>query len=352
MIKQVAIIGAGIGAEHAAAYRELPDKFAVHTVCDLDRQRAQAIAMLSDRVSITENLAEVLQDPTIDIVDICLPPHLHFSTCVAALEAGKHVVCEKPLVASVHEAHQLKALSEQCGCKLFPVFQYRFGRAATQLKALVNAGIAGKPYIASLETHWDRDAVYYEPAWRGTWEGEQGGAILTHAIHSHDWLSYILGPVASVFANLTTRVNKIDVEDCAALSITMHSGAVATSSVTLGAAENTSRFRFCFSGLTAESGLSPYSPANDEWSFMAREPTDQSQLDEIINNVKGVQGGYIGLFSEISRALDGMSHSAVVIDDAIQSLEFVAATYASNRLQTPVPLPLDESHPYYQSWLP
>ena len=95
----------------------------------------------------------------------------------------------------------------------------------------------------------------------------------------------ILGPVSNIFAKLSTRVNDIEVEDCAALSIEMENGALVTSSITLGAANDTSRLRFCFDGLTAESGASPdkpYSPADDEWHFLPRSPVTQAQIDEVL----------------------------------------------------------------------
>ena len=85
------------------------------------------------------------------------------------------------------------------------------------LRHLLNQVLAGKPLVASLETHWNRGKDYYSKPWRGTWNGEQGGAILSHSIHIHDLISMIFGSVSSVFAKLTTRVNDIEVEDCAAL---------------------------------------------------------------------------------------------------------------------------------------
>ena len=96
----VAIIGAGIGEKHLSGFAQLPDKFTVRVICDLDENRGRELATSQEGVGFTRDLAEVLSDPTIDIVDICLPPHLHFSACVDALEAGKKVICEKPLVAS------------------------------------------------------------------------------------------------------------------------------------------------------------------------------------------------------------------------------------------------------------
>jgi predicted dehydrogenase len=108
---------------------------------------------------VLADLATVLADPEIDLVDICLPPHLHFSVSEQALNAGKHVICEKPLVRSLHEADRLLALSAASGKQIFPVFQYRYGHALAQLRALQAAGLTGKPFVASLETHWNRNAA-------------------------------------------------------------------------------------------------------------------------------------------------------------------------------------------------
>lgn len=83
--------------------------------------------------------------------------------------------------------------------------------------------------------------------------GNGNGGLLSDAnLHAHDLLTYVNGPIDRVFAHLATRVNPIEVEDCAAVSVSMASGAVATLSATLGAADNTSRLRFMFSDLTAK----------------------------------------------------------------------------------------------------
>ena len=137
------------------------------------------------------------------------------------------------------------------------------------MRALMQAGLAGKCYAGTLETHWDRPASYYDIEWRGTWAGEQGGAILGHAIHIHDLLPSVLGPIERVYADVATRVNDIEVEDCAAISMRMESGALITSSVTLGAAGNLSRMRLMFEGFTVESDHAPYAPAAKPWSFIA-----------------------------------------------------------------------------------
>ena len=222
MRRNVAIVGAGIGAEHAHAYQLCSSRWRIATMCDLDASRGEALAQ-ANNAAFTSRFEAVLNDPEIDVVDICTPPHAHFEMMCQALAAGKHVICEKPLGTSLAQIDHLKELSLVQKTDVFPVFQYRYGPGMTQMRALLKTGLCGNCSAASLETHWCRDKVYYEAApWRGTWAGEQGGAMVSHAIHIHDLLTCLLGPVASVYARLDTRVNAIETEDCAALPIKMN----------------------------------------------------------------------------------------------------------------------------------
>ena len=352
---QVAIIGTNIGAKHYEDYQKVSDRFNVHTICGLTKQSIDNIIPSNSDIKVSLNFEDVLKIKEIDIIDICLPPHLHFSACKKSLEAGKHVICEKPLVSSLEEIDKLSQISKETGKIIFPVFQYRYGPGFSKLKALIKSGLAGKPLVASLETHWNRGKEYYSKAWRGTWEGEQGGAILSHSIHIHDLISMIFGPVSNVFAKLTTRVNDIEVEDCAALSIEMDNGALVTSSITLGAANDTSRLKFCFNGITAESAASPdkpYNPADDEWKFLARDPVTQNQIEEILSKVKNSKSWYSGMFNEIANKLDDKSSDEVDLSDARKSLEFVTAVYQSSRQNKNIKLPIEKDNPLYNSWLP
>ena len=351
MTRSVAIIGAGIGAQHCAGFAALSGRFRVHMVCDLEAGRGRALAGQYG-AGFTTDIDDVLADPAVDIVDICLPPHLHFAMSMRALEAGKTVICEKPLVASLAEADALADMADRTGGALFPVFQYRFGPGAAQLHALIDAGLAGRCFAGSLETHWDRGADYYAVDWRGTWKGEQGGAVLGHAIHIHDLLTAFLGPVARVHAELATRVNAIEVEDCAALAITMESGVPVTSSVTLGAAGNASRLRLMFEGFTVESDHAPYSPAAKDWCFTARAPVSQQAVDDVLAGVGPVDSGYAGLFGAVADSLDGRDGRAATLAEGRRSLEFVTAVYASARSGMPAALPIGADHPLYTGWQP
>ncbi|WP_319517837.1 Gfo/Idh/MocA family oxidoreductase [uncultured Martelella sp.] len=348
MIK-AAIIGAGIGRDHYAGYRALPERFEVRAFCDLDEARARAVVG-DDGVAVTADVQSVIDDPEIDVIDICLPPFLHFSAAKAALEAGKHVICEKPLVSSMKEADTLLRLAGQTGRMLTPVFQYRYGLAMAQLNALRAAGLIGKAFAASMETHWNRGADYYAVDWRGTWAGENGGAILGHAIHNHDLLTVLLGPVSRVAATLATRVNDIEVEDCAAISFVMESGAVATSSVTLGAGLDTSRIRVCFDGVTAESGTEPYSPMTDRWRFFARDPVRQDDVDAVLATVEEPKSGFSGFLAAFADKLERDDGEAVKAEEGRRSIELVTAIYQAARSEQWVQLPLDKTSALYAGW--
>ena len=349
---RVAIIGAGIGAEHLKGYRALPDRFEVVTLCDFDMERARAATGGDTTIQISSDLDAVLADHRIDLIDICLPPRLHFPVSMKALQASKHAICEKPVVLSLAEADQLEATVRASGKRVFPVFQYRYGKAMAQLEALRAAGLTGRAFVASLETHWSRDAAYYAVPWRGTWAGEAGGIILGHAIHAHDLLCHALGPVAEVFAFTDTRVNRIETEDCAAVTFCMKSGALVTSSATLGAGNDTSRLRFCFEGVTVESGSSPYAPAQNDWRFIARAPATQDDIDAVLERVTRGHVGFAGYLEAVAEAIAGNGGREVTLADGRRSIELVTAIYTSARNRRPISLPLGPQSEFYNGWQP
>src|SRR3984893_1340908 len=218
-IWSVGVAGCGIGRAHIAGYRAHPDKFQVLALCDIDEK---GLAAVGDEFSIarrTKSIDDLLRMDDVDIVDICTPPVLHCTQTLAALAAGKQVVCEKPLAGSLAEVDRLIAAEKEAAGRVMPIFQYRFGNGLQKAKRVVDLGIAGKPYLATIETAWKRTPQYYETPWRGRWETELGGVLLTQAIHAHDLTTYLMGPVASAFARTTTRVNPIEVEDCAVANL-------------------------------------------------------------------------------------------------------------------------------------
>ncbi|PWK62301.1 Gfo/Idh/MocA family protein [Roseicyclus mahoneyensis] len=347
----VAIIGAGIGREHLAGYRALPDRYNVRWLIDLDTARATEVAGDSG-IQIGTAVEQALDDPAVTLIDICLPPHLHVPMAVRALQAGKHVVLEKPIAPSLADCDVLAGAEHTCGKRIFPVFQYRYGPGTAALDALSAAGLVGRPQVAALETHWNRGANYYAVPWRGTWAGERGGAVLGHAIHNHDLLCRYFGNPAGVSAQVATRINPIETEDCAAIAIRFDSGALATSSVTLGAAGDATRLRLVFEHLTATSGDLPYAPADGPWTFSARDPSKQPPVDAILAGLPAPKSGFAGYLEAIADALDGRAGREVTLACGRRSIELVTAVYAAARAGKEVALPLPHDAEFYQGWLP
>ncbi|MBV8119768.1 MAG: Gfo/Idh/MocA family oxidoreductase [Alphaproteobacteria bacterium] len=352
-IWNVAVIGAGIGRNHIAeGYLALPDKFRVMALCDIDPGRLRAVSEEFGIARATANFGELLVMPEVDIIDICTPPALHLEQSLMALSAGKHLICEKPLVGSLAEADRLIAAEKAAGGRLLPVFQYRFGNGLQKARRIIMSGIAGKPYLATVETAWIRRAAYYAVPWRGKYETELGGTLVTHAIHAHDLLTYLMGPVASVFARIATRVNAVEVEDTAVASLAMQSGALASLSVTLGSAREISRLRLCFEHVTFESSLSPYAPGDDPWLILPASAATADAIDQALADWQFVGSRYAGLFAAYHTALETGGPLPVTLAEARASLELVTALYHSAATGQNVDLPIAPSHPRYRSWRP
>jgi predicted dehydrogenase len=347
----VGVIGGGIGRQHIEAYLALGGRFEVRAICDLKlelaRKLAEEFAIPQATASVDELLAADL-----DIVDICTPPGTHRGLIEAALDAGRHVVCEKPLVGSLADADAVIARAAAARTLTMPIFQYRFGNGYQKLLRLVARGVTGPLHLATVETAWRRGADYYAVPWRGRWASELGGALLGHAIHAHDMLYGAAGPIESVFARTATRINKIETEDCAAASLRMRSGALATLAVTLGSMEEISRLRFCFADVTAESALTPYNPGAEPWRFIASSPAVAAAIDAALADFEPKPERFAGQFLRFHDALTGRGELPVTLADARASLELVTALYHSAARGAAVDLPIGPGHERYESWQP
>ena len=350
-IWRVGIVGCGIGREHIArGYGKHADRFRVQAVCDIDEHRLAAVA---DEFAVpwrTRSFDELLRMDDIDIVDICTPAAFHFEQILAALSAGKEVVGEKPLVRSLAEIDRVIAAEKEAAGRVMPIFQYRFGDGVQKAKRIIGLGTAGKPYLATVETAWTRTSKYYETPWRGRWDTERGGVLLIHAIHSHDLLTWLLGSVAKVFAHTATRVNPIEVEDCAVASLVMRSGALASLAATLGSHREISRLRLCFEHVTFESSLAPYSPGDDPWEIVPASPEAEQRIAEGLADYCPLPSRYEGQFGAYHEALTTRAPLPVTLADARTSLELITALYQSAATGVPVTLPIEPDHPGYAGW--
>jgi predicted dehydrogenase len=347
----VAVIGLGVGQMHVWSWRRMKDRFAVVVVADPDEARAQDAAERTGAAIATFDEAIARDD--VDIVDLCTPPSLHLEQITAALAAGKQVVCEKPLVASLRDCDTIAAAEAASPGRLMPIFQYRFGNGLQKVKALVERGIAGPAYTSSVEVAWRRRAEYYAVPWRGRWETELGGVLLSQAVHAIDMLTFIAGSPTKVFARVTTRVNDIEVEDCAAISLELADGSLATITATLGSDQEITRHRFHFANLSAESGTSAYESSADPWDIHPDDEAADAAIAAVVDGWEPRPEGWWGQFERYGDWLDGqVEELPVTLADARASIELITAMYDSARRGVQVELPLPPDHPLYGSWLP
>ena len=130
---KVAVVGAGIGSQHIKAYQNSPDCFDLVALCDHDPVKASQVARELNVKEVVHDFRDLLSRTDLDVIDLCTPPHQHLEQITSGLKAGKHMICEKPLVGSLADADRLLDLSAEYRKQVMPIFQYRFGHGLQKI---------------------------------------------------------------------------------------------------------------------------------------------------------------------------------------------------------------------------
>lgn len=350
---RVAVVGCGAaGKQHVEAYRSLPERFELVAVCDVDEARTRPLVETQAVSRVVADFDALWRMDGLDVIDLCTPPYLHYEQTLRVLEAGRHVVCEKPLCASLEQVDRVIAAEKRSGRRVMPIFQYRFGHGLQKLRRLRAGGVTGRAYLTTVETAWRRRAAYYAVPWRARWATELGGAIVSHAIHAHDLVYYVLGPARTVSAHMATLVNRIESEDCMSASLEMADGSLCSLSVTTGSPAEISRLRFSFENLSAESSTEPYRPSSDPWTFTGDSPEIAARIEETLRGFAPLPERFAGQFHRFHEALQTDTELPVTLADARAAVELITALYHAARTRRPVSLPLTPDHPLYGGWQP
>ena len=225
-----AIVGCGvIHSAHADAISQLPEHVELVAVADDKLERA-AKAGEALGVPHFHGLDALLAWGEFDILHVCTPSGLHAACGIKGANAGKHILCEKPIDVTLPAAD---ALIEACAAnnvKLEVVSQHRFSDGMQHLKTWLDEGKFGRLVFGESVTKWYRTQAYYDSGgWRGTWELDGGGALMNQGVHYVDQLRWIMGPIKSVAATMGTLSHeRIEVEDIVSATIEFENGAVGT----------------------------------------------------------------------------------------------------------------------------
>lgn len=226
----VGLIGLGtIGRSHARALDALRDHARLRAFSGGD-VAAAAEAGWTDAVQVTPDA--LLERDDVDLVAICSPSGAHAEQALAALEAGKHVVVEKPLALSAADADRIVGLAAERGLRVSTISQRRLEPEVTAVRQALEAGQLGAVRLATTQVHWWRDEDYYAAAaWRGDPAGG-GGSLMNQGVHNVDLLQWLAGPVESVTAQQATIAHASEAEDTTVATVRFVSGALGLISTT------------------------------------------------------------------------------------------------------------------------
>jgi predicted dehydrogenase len=224
------IVGAGnIGKVHAAAISQLPNAKLL-AVADSDAERGSSLAAAYPPARPFLDYRELLGLPGIDAVCICTPSGSHLPVALAGAEAGKHILCEKPLEVSTARIMRMIEAANNAGVILGGVFQSRLSEAAQNVKSALNLGRFGRLCLGNAYIKWHRSPAYYaSAAWRGTKKLDGGGVLMNQGIHQIDLLQWFMGKPVQLCAQ-TANLNHrgIDTEDIATVQLRFANGAFGT----------------------------------------------------------------------------------------------------------------------------
>lgn len=220
-----AVIGAGnIGKIQAEAIAHIPDA-TISVVCNRGEAAGRALAQKHDAIWLANYRDAVARDD-VDVVTICTPSGNHADIAVAAAEAGKHLLVEKPIDITLPRIDRITNAVEQAGVTLACVFPLRFALGSRKAKEALDAGRLGRLALADVYVKWYRPQSYYDVSWRGTQELDGGGALMNQSIHNIDLIQWLVGPVESLFARTATLAHDMETEDTASAVLTFQNGAL------------------------------------------------------------------------------------------------------------------------------
>jgi predicted dehydrogenase len=361
-----AIIGAGvIYRDHARAYTHLSDRVRMVGLADIDAARARAATQQFSIGLSTADYRELLAREDVDLVSICTPPNLHEEMVSAALEAGKYVLCEKPLAHTLAACDRIIEIANRHPGRLSTVYQLRYSPEAQRTVWCRDNGVFGDLCFGRFSRYATLDEAQKKKGWWGKWSVAGGGAVMTQCIHELDLMLHFMGPARRVHASIATLGNAIESEDTFSATIELESGAVATCYSSL-AGNMPFSFRWDVVGRKATTQF--------PWSLTTRDRKTAREVAAELGRLFPGGSRPVGIAGKLTRrilrkighgaAASGPSqHTAYVRavldamdapeplpigpDEARRSVELCTAIYESAILKRPVELPLTDSGRFY-----
>ena len=330
------IIGCGnIGKRHAEHISAIGKLVAV---CDIENSKAQELGKKFDAgfYSSVEGLFE--SEKKLDVVAICTPNGLHASHTIMALQAGCHVLCEKPMAINSKDCRLMIDAAKDFGKKLFVVKQNRFNPPVVAVKQLIDEGKLGKIYSIQLSCFWNRDIVYYKDSWRGT-QLLDGGTLFTQFSHFIDLLYWLFGDVKEVksFSKNFGHQGIIEFEDTGVVILEFDSGVIGTINYTINSYKNNmegSLTVFAEKGTLKIGGqyLNVLEYQNID-NYKIEEPVSRKQNNDY-GHYQGSMSNHDQVYQNLVAVLNDQAEMTASGFDGLKTVEIIEKIYsAANHLQ-------------------
>lgn len=336
-----ALVGCGrIANNHFAALEALANDCELVAVCDNHPDNLkQAIARTGARGFACYE--DMLANIEADMIVLTTPSGLHPEQAITALEAGFHVMSEKPMATRLHDGERMVKAADKAGKRLFVVKQNRLNTTLQLLKRAIDEKRFGKIAMVHLNVFWTRPQAYYDQGngWRGTWEFD-GGAFMNQASHYVDLMEWLIGPVQDVQAMISTH-RDIEVEDTGVLNIRWRNGALGSMAVTMCTYPQNLEGSITILGETGTVRIGGVAVNEiQEWQF-----ADNRDYDEQIKNANyettSVYGfGHPLYYRNVIDVMRGIAQPITDGREGLKSLELLIAAYLSARDGKTVSLPL------------
>jgi UDP-N-acetyl-2-amino-2-deoxyglucuronate dehydrogenase len=323
-------------------------------ICDMSKERADKLAAQFS-VKAFYSLEDMLSDPAIDIVNICLPNHLHHDAVLKCAAAGKHVLTEKPPAMTLRETDEMIEACRKAGVKFGCTVQCRVRKSIQAIKSAVDSGRFGKLLHADAYMKWFRSTEYYHSdPWRSS-RASGAGVTVQHAFHYIDLLQYLMGPGQQVEARMTNLAHpSVDLEDTVSAFVRFANGAqgVVQASTALWPGTDV---RIEINGTEGTAIVTGEKMA--VWQFRDDKPEDEDirKLGSTAQKT-GAGGaadfGYADHQVVIQDMIDAINEGREVVipvSSVRPTLEIVLAMYESAEKRTPVTLPLKNARSIWES---
>ena len=221
-----AIIGLGnIGRKHLFALNSIPAASIV-AVCDTDTSKQQSVCKYCKDIAVYSDYKHLLKESDDEIVCIAIPHGLHSQMAIDCMQAGKHVIVEKPMALNSDDCDKMNKVSKETGKKLIIVKQNRFNNPIRVVTHALEEKRLGKIFMVQCNVFWNRNEEYYsESDWRG-FKKLEGGALYTQVSHFIDLLIWWFGDVSEAKTMIDTLHHQIEIEDVGVSALRFESGII------------------------------------------------------------------------------------------------------------------------------